>query len=166
MIYTTTFDTSLCSIILAGNEEGLCHLHLNTGEGKRQFVIDEEWIEDRTFFTDTIQQINEYMAGKRQQFKVKLNPHGTDFQKRVWHELAMINYGELASYKEIANAIGNPNSARAVGMANSKNPIPLIIPCHRVVGATGKLTGFAHGLAIKEKLIALEQAQRSFAVQT
>ncbi|OEU71216.1 MAG: cysteine methyltransferase [Desulfuromonadales bacterium C00003068] len=158
MIYTTTFDTPYCSIILAGNEEGLCHLHLDTGEGKRQFVIDEEWIEDRTFFTDVIQQINEYMTGKRQQFKVKLNPHGTVFQKRVWHELTMIGYGELESYKEVARAIGNPNGARAVGMANSKNPIPLIIPCHRVVGANGKLTGFAHGLAIKEKLIVLEQA--------
>ncbi|MBW2187870.1 MAG: methylated-DNA--[protein]-cysteine S-methyltransferase [Deltaproteobacteria bacterium] len=137
MIYTTTFDTPYCSIILAGNEEGLCHLHLDTGE---------------------VQQINEYMTGKRQQFKVKLNPHGTVFQKRVWHELTMIGYGELESYKEVACAIGNPNGARAVGMANSKNPIPLIIPCHRVVGANGKLTGFAHGLAIKEKLIVLEQA--------
>lgn len=158
MIYTTTFDTPLCSIILAGNKEGLCHLHLDTGEGKRQFIIDEEWIEDRTFFADTIQQINEYVAGKRQQFKVKLNPHGTYFQKRVWHELTTIDYGELASYKEIARAVGNSNGARAVGMANSKNPIPLFIPCHRVVGTNGKLTGFAHGLAIKEKLIALEHA--------
>lgn len=160
MIYTTTFDTPICSIILVGNEEGLSHLHLNTGEGTRQFVGDKEWREDRLFFADTIHQINEYMAGERQQFDIKLNPQGTDFQKKVWHELTTIGYGELASYKEIACAIGNPNSARAVGMATSKNPLALIIPCHRIVGAKGQLTGFAHGLAIKETLITFEHAQR------
>lgn len=161
MIYTTTFNTLFCPIILVGTKEGLCHLHLDTGEGKRQFFVHEEWIENPTFFTDTVSQINEYMAGQRQQFEVKLNPHGTDFQKQVWHELTTIGYGKLASYKEIARAIGNPNGARAVGMANSKNPIPLIIPCHRIIGAKGQLTGFAHGLAIKAKLIAFEQAQRT-----
>lgn len=165
MIYTTTFVTPFCPIILVGNEEGLCHLHLDTGEGKRQFVVDDEWCEDRSFFANTIDQINDYMSGKRQQFEVKLNPQGTRFQKRVWHQLTTIGYGELVSYKQIALAVGNPNGARAVGMANSKNPIPLLIPCHRVVAANGKLTGFAHGLVIKEKLIALERAQRSFTVQ-
>ncbi|MBU3914125.1 methylated-DNA--[protein]-cysteine S-methyltransferase, partial [bacterium] len=81
----------------------------------------------------------------------------TEFQKKVWLELSKIAHGSLCTYKDIAIAIGNEKAVRAVGMANSKNPIPIIIPCHRVIGSNGKLTGFAHGLAMKEKLIQLEK---------
>jgi methylated-DNA-[protein]-cysteine S-methyltransferase len=88
---------------------------------------------------------------------VTINPGGTEFQKKVWKELAGIPYGELRTYKEIAGAMGTENASRAVGMANSRNPIPLIVPCHRVIGTNGKLTGFAHGLAMKERLINFEQ---------
>lgn len=156
MMYYTKFETRFCEIILVGNEDGLSHLHLNTGQGKRRFEISEEWILNPDFFTDTINQINEYFSGKRTTFNVTVNPRGTDFQKKVWRELSKIAHGDLCTYKDIAKAIGNENASRAVGMANSKNPIPLIVPCHRVIGANGKLTGFAHGVAIKEKLIHLE----------
>ncbi len=155
-MYYTRFNTSLCEIILAGDEEGLCHLHLNTGEGKRKFEVLPEWIRNDIFFEEIKNQIDEYIAGTRREFTVRLNPQGTDFQKKVWQKLSKIPFGELRSYKDIASSIGNEKASRAVGMANSMNPIPLIVPCHRVVGASGKLTGFAHGLEIKAKLIDLE----------
>ncbi len=158
MIYYTQFETPLCQIILAGNEAGLRHLHLNTGEGKRRFEISKGWVHDHAFFSNTVAQITEYFEGKRREFHVTLNPQGTDFQKRVWRRLSEIPYGELRTYKGIARAMGNEKAARAVGMANSHNPIPLIIPCHRVIGTDGGLTGFAHGLDMKERLIRMEQA--------
>ncbi len=156
MTYYTKFNTLFCEIILAGNETGLSNIHLNTGTGKRVFELSKDWIKNDDFFEETVKQINQYLSGKRKQFTVTLNPIGTDFQKRVWNELSKIPFGEVCSYKDIAIAIGSQNGARAVGMANSKNPLPLIVPCHRVIGESGKLTGFAHGLDIKEKLIRLE----------
>ncbi len=156
MMYYTRFETPLCEIILAGNEKGLSRLHLNTGKGKRDFKISKEWNLNHSFFAEPIKQIKAYFDGNRKEFNVTLNPQGTAFQKKVWHELSGIAYGDLRTYKDIAKAVGNENASRAVGMANSKNPIPLIIPCHRVIGSNGKLTGFAHGLAIKKKLIDFE----------
>lgn len=152
-MYYTRFDTRFCEIILVGDEEGLSHLHLNTGEGKRFFEISDEWIKNDDYFSDTRVQIEEYLSGTRKNFNVRINPNGTDFQKKVWSQLYNIPYGMVRTYKDIAEVIGNANASRAVGMANSKNPIPLIIPCHRVIGTNGNLTGFAHGLAIKEKII-------------
>lgn len=156
-MYYTRFDSPLCEIILVGDGDGLANLHLNTGEGKRNFEIPEDWALNPDFFEDTVKQIKEYIYGKRIRFNVKLNLRGTDFQRTVWHKLCEIPYGELRTYKDVAEAIGNQKAARAVGMANSKNPVPLIIPCHRVIGSNGKLTGFAHGLSIKETMINLEQ---------
>jgi len=158
-MYYSRFNTRFCEVILAGNNRGLTHLHLNTGEGSRQFEINPLWRMDQEFFECAKTQILEYFDGKRQSFTVAVNPCGTDFQKKVWKALCMIPYGSLRSYADIAAAIGNEKAARAVGAANGKNPIPLIIPCHRVVGADGSLTGFAHGVRIKEKLIKLEQGQ-------
>lgn len=155
-MYYTRFHTKFCEIILVGDEEGLAHLHLNTGEGKRTFDIDQDWIREDEFFKTAIKQIQVYFEGDRIDFDIKLNPKGTDYQKKVWQALREIPYGEVWTYKEVAAHIGNEKASRAVGMANSKNPIPLIVPCHRVIGANGKLTGFAHGLAIKEKLINFE----------
>jgi len=152
-MYYTRFDTRFCEIILAGDEIGLSHLHLNTGEGKRSFEISDEWTRNDDYFSDTRHQIEEYLSGTRKNFDVRLNPKGTDFQKKVWTQLRTVPYGEVRTYKDIAEAIGNADASRAVGMANSKNPIPLIIPCHRIIGTNGKLTGFAHGLAIKERII-------------
>ncbi len=111
----------------------------------------------RQFFKDHEKQITEYFSGTRSRFTILLNPQGTAFQKKTWQALSAIPFGEVRSYKEIATAIGNPQASRAVGMANSRNPIPLIIPCHRVVGSNGTLTGFAHGLNAKKSLLDFEK---------
>ncbi|QSH40217.1 methylated-DNA--[protein]-cysteine S-methyltransferase [Lentisphaerota bacterium ZTH] len=157
MKFYTRFKTVFCEVILVGDDNGLCNLHLNTGEGKRHFEISEDWKRNDEFFSKEIRQIKEYFEGKRTSFSIKTNPAGSEFQKRVWQALAEIPYGEVRSYKDIAKTVGNSKACRAVGMANSKNPLPLIIPCHRVIGADGKLTGFAQGLDIKEKLLKLEE---------
>lgn len=101
-------------------------------------------------------QLEEYFAGRLKKFSLPLAPEGTDFMQAVWKELERIPYGGTASYKQIAGRIGRPGAARAVGMANNKNPIAIIIPCHRVVGADGRLVGYAGGLDVKKALLALE----------
>ena len=107
-----------------------------------------------------VKELEEYFQGKRKEFTVPCGPEGTDFQKRVWEALTRIPYGETRTYKEIAVEIGNPGASRAVGMANNKNPVPIIIPCHRVIGSDGKLTGYAGGLEVKEFLQNLERENR------
>ncbi len=104
-----------------------------------------------------IKQLNEYLSGTRKTFDLPLEPTGTAFQKSVWSELQRIPYGTTLNYKQLAQNIGNPNAARAVGNANNKNPIIIFIPCHRVIGKNGSLTGFAAGLDVKEKLLELEK---------
>lgn len=156
MKYYTIFNTPLCEIILAGNERGLSNLHLNTGIGPRRFKIADDWERNDIFFSDIRSQIEKYFKGECREFRVALNPKGTDFQKTVWRELTKISYGEVRTYNDIARAIGKDNASRAVGNANSRNPIPLIVPCHRVIGSNGNLTGFAHGLKTKESLLRLE----------
>jgi methylated-DNA-[protein]-cysteine S-methyltransferase len=157
MMYYTYYNSEICQLILVGDENGLSHIHMNTDERKRTFEILDEWIEDVDFFADTIKQLESYISGERREFDIVLNPSGTAFQKQVWDKLITIPYGEVRSYKEIAIMIGNEKASRAVGMANGKNPIPIIIPCHRVIGSNGGLTGYAFGLAIKEKLLDLEK---------
>ncbi|MDF2155213.1 methylated-DNA--[protein]-cysteine S-methyltransferase [Vibrio sp. CAU 1672] len=109
--------------------------------------------------SQTVTQLGEYFAGQRSHFDLPLAATGTDFQMRVWQALTTIPYGETWSYQELANAIGNPNAVRAVGLANGKNPISIVVPCHRVVGKSGKLTGYAGGVERKRRLLALEQGQ-------
>lgn len=104
-----------------------------------------------------VKELEEYFQGKRKEFTVPCVPEGTDFQKRVWEALIQIPYGETRTYKEIAAAAGNSKASRAVGMANNRNPIPIIIPCHRVIGTNGSLTGYAGGLKAKEYLLKLER---------
>ncbi len=106
---------------------------------------------------NVINQINEYLEGNRKEFKVDINLKGTDFQKKVWYALCDIPYGETRTYKEIAIAVGNEKASRAIGMANNKNPISIIVPCHRVIGSNGKLVGYAGGLDMKEDLLKLEK---------
>jgi methylated-DNA-[protein]-cysteine S-methyltransferase len=105
-------------------------------------------------------QIKEYFDGKRKQFKLPLAMHGTEFQLAVWHALQDIPYGETRSYKEIAASIGRPKAVRAVGMANNRNPISIIVPCHRVIGHDGKLVGYGGGLPLKQYLLELERATK------
>ena len=114
--------------------------------------------------TEVARQIAEFFAGKRQVFDFPLAPRGSDFQKRVWAELVKIPFGETISYGELARRTGNPKASRAVGRANATNPIALIVPCHRVIGSNGKLTGFGGGLPVKEALLGLEARQLRLAV--
>ena len=106
-------------------------------------------------------QLDEYFIGERKSFDLPLAPKGTEFQKKVWDALKEIPYGETRTYGEIAETVGNPKAARAVGMANNRNPIAIIVPCHRVVGANGKLVGYAGGMEQKEKLLHLEKTGES-----
>jgi len=107
---------------------------------------------------NVVAQIKEYFAGKRKQFKLPLDMHGTEFQMAVWQALQKIPYGETRSYKEIAVSIGRPKAVRAVGMANNRNPISIIVPCHRVIGQDGKLVGYGGGLLLKQFLLELERS--------
>jgi len=105
---------------------------------------------------EAYRQLSEYFRGERLAFSLPLNPNGTDFQRSVWHSLTKIPFGTTASYKAVAASIGCPGGARAVGMANNKNPLPIVVPCHRVIGVTGSLVGYASGIAIKRRLLAIE----------
>ena len=160
MLYYTSFTTHLCPIILVGNQKGIHMLHLETGEGKRKFTIKNEWQRDDVIFREAKQQIDAYCHGELHDFTLPILPAGTDFQQKVWKELTNIPYGEIYTYGQVAEKIGNKKGSRAVGTANGKNPIPLLIPCHRVIGANGSLAGFAHGLTIKKKLIDFEAEHR------
>ncbi len=106
----------------------------------------------------TRHQLEEYFAGQRREFDLPLEPRGTEFQRRVWQRLTRIAYGDTTTYGALAKDLGNPQGSRAVGLANGSNPIPIVIPCHRVIGADGSLTGFGGGLAIKSALLELERS--------
>ena len=125
-----------------------------------QKVFNGKW--DKKFLSeiilDAFRQLEEYFEGKRKDFNLPLNPKGTSFQQKVWSCLYSIPYGETRTYKDIAKQVGDENASRAVGNANNKNPVPIFIPCHRVIGADGSLTGYAGGLKLKEKLLNLEKS--------
>lgn len=115
-----------------------------------------DWVKNKSVFEEVCRQLEAYFSGKLQQFSLELNPSGTDFQKKVWKALCTIPFGTTINYGELAEKIDNPKASRAVGLANGKNPIPIIIPCHRVIGKNRTLTGFGGGLEIKTKLLELE----------
>lgn len=154
-MYYDIIESPIGPILLAGNKEGLKHLIFIKGEKKME--IPEDWIENKEFFREAARQLEDYFSGKLQSFNLELDPEGTDFQKSVWKALCEIPYGETRTYKEIAVSIGKPKAYRAVGLANNRNPIAIIVPCHRVIGADGKLTGYASGLDVKEFLLKLEE---------
>jgi methylated-DNA-[protein]-cysteine S-methyltransferase len=116
------------------------------------------WQRHDRAFVDVATQLKEYFEGRRREFELPLAPEGTPFQLRVWNALLEIPYGETISYGELAARIGDRSASRAVGLANGSNPLPIVIPCHRVIGSNGKLTGYGGGLPIKERLLALEGA--------
>lgn len=145
-------------LLLAGDENGLSIIQFETDTNPLK--PDSSWIEDDSFFQNAIKQLNEYFHAKRESFDLKINPQGTEFQQKVWQQLQTIPYGETCSYLDLANKLGDRNYTRAVGGANNKNPLPIVIPCHRVIGKSGKLVGFASGLEIKEKLLRLESKQQ------
>jgi methylated-DNA-[protein]-cysteine S-methyltransferase len=117
-------------------------------------------LEETPLIREAADQLIEYLEGKRKTFSIKLNPKGTEFQRKVWKALCDIPYGETRSYKQIAEVVGNKNASRAIGMANHNNPIMCIIPCHRVIGANGSLVGYAGGLETKAGLLKLEENYR------
>jgi methylated-DNA-[protein]-cysteine S-methyltransferase len=155
----THIESPAGTLLLAIGDEGLQLISFPDGRHARQ--PEPDWREDRKPLEPVIRQLNAYFAGKLQEFDLTLDPHGTPFQLSVWKRLLDIPYGETISYGELARRIGNPAASRAVGLANGSNPIPIVIPCHRVIGSNGKLTGYGGGLPTKEKLLALERKQLS-----
>jgi methylated-DNA-[protein]-cysteine S-methyltransferase len=153
----TQLDSPLGPLLLVADASGLCQV--NFARNGRNAPANPGWREDASAFAQPIRQLSAYFAGELETFDLPLAPQGTPFQQKVWDELLNIPYGETISYGELAKRIGNPNASRAVGLANGSNPIPIIIPCHRVIGSNGKLTGYGGGLPIKEKLLALERRQ-------
>lgn len=119
---------------------------------------DDAVVNETGLIRDMAAQLEEYLEGKRKSFDIALKLEGTPFQKAVWHALTNIPYGETRSYKEIAAIIGRPKACRAVGMANNRNPVAIVIPCHRVIGANGKMVGYAGGIDIKERLLEIERS--------
>ena len=152
----TYMETPVGQLMLAGEGEVLHYLSFPSG--KMCFKPKPDWDYHAAAFKQTRHQIDDYFAGQLKRFDLALAPSGTEFQRQVLGALQKIPFGQMRSYKDIAEAIGRPNSMRAVGAANGRNPIPLIIPCHRVVGADGSLTGFGGGLDTKAFLLRLEGA--------
>ncbi|MBL8210246.1 MAG: methylated-DNA--[protein]-cysteine S-methyltransferase [Bryobacterales bacterium] len=144
-------------LLVAGDEEGLRAVLFQ--QGPKAAEPEADWELDEGVMPEAVEQLAEYFAGERREFSVKVAPRGTAFQLRVWQELQRIEYGETISYGELATRVGNPKASRAVGLANGQNPISIIVPCHRVVGANGKLTGYGGGLPIKEALLRLEKGR-------
>lgn len=151
MINYFCYDTEIGRTKISEKDEKIIGLVFS--DYKKEDEIEKE--------TDAIRktylQLKEYLSGKRKNFDIEIEMIGTEFQKKVWKELLNIPYGETRSYKDIAIAIGNEKACRAVGNANNKNPIAIIVPCHRVVGSNGSMTGYAGGLDIKEKLLKIEK---------
>jgi methylated-DNA-[protein]-cysteine S-methyltransferase len=155
-----TMKSPIGPLLLAGDEGGLRLVHFATG--RRPKSPQRDWIEDRAPWKEVIRQLDAYFEGKLKDFDLPLVLDGTEFQLLVWNNLRKIPYGETVSYGQLARRIGSPDAARAVGLANGSNPIPIIIPCHRVIGSNGDLTGFGGGLPVKKQLLALESRQLSF----
>ncbi len=156
-MYYDFFETGLIgTLTLAGDEAGLKHIKLE--KEKNPIIIRDDWKKKPDFFAPLKAQLRAYFKRELKHFDIPLAPVGTPFQLKVWQALRSIPYGELVSYKTIAKAIGNPKAVRAVGGANGKNPISIIVPCHRVIGSDGSLTGFGGGLQTKKRLIDLERS--------
>lgn len=158
-------DTPIGPLLIAGDQESI-HVIGFPKNGKPQRP-EAGWTESASGpLAEAVRQLREYFAGKRTDFDLPLAPEGTDFQRKVWRKLQEIPYGETISYGELARRVGNPKASRAVGSANGKNRIPIVIPCHRVIAGDGSLGGFGGGLSTKEKLLALEATRKGAATRT
>ena len=155
-VWYTLLDTPLGALFIAGTTQGLTHVEFQDGE--RPLRPQPEWQEDRGVLDEARRQLRAYFEGRRQRFTLSVAPEGTPFQQRVWRELQAIPWGTTTTYREIAERLGQPAAVRAVGHANGRNPIAIVIPCHRVVGANGRLTGYAGGVATKRRLLQHEGA--------
>jgi methylated-DNA-[protein]-cysteine S-methyltransferase len=160
LYYSLLDDTPVGPLLLAGNHDGL-HV-LAFGVGSRPRAIEPSWLPDTAgILAGVRRELDEYFAGRLTNFTTPVVFEGTRFQHQVWSELCRIPYGETISYMELARRIKNPRAVRAVGLANGANPIAIIVPCHRVIGANGSLTGFGGGIPTKRALLELEQGQRT-----
>ena len=162
-IFYSHMETPIGKLLVASSEKGLVRI-MFSHEGKVDSVSllkkehpEETLVEDRGKNLLVIKQLEEYFNGSRTVFSLPLDIRGTEFQKSVWDALKKVPYGETRSYGEIARSIGKPKAARAVGNANRKNPIPIVIPCHRIIGSDGSMTGFGGGIPLKKKLLELER---------
>jgi methylated-DNA-[protein]-cysteine S-methyltransferase len=153
----TIYESPIGQLQIAADEQGLRFIDF-----ARSHHDPSAWRRKDRELRVFVDELDQYFAGKLHHFGVPLAPQGTPFQQLVWRTLLEIPYGDTWSYGDLAKRIGKPNAARAVGLANGSNPIPIIIPCHRVIGSNGKLTGYGGGLPIKEKLLALEVASKPF----
>lgn len=150
----TYLDSPVGPFLVAGDEEAIFFTSFTTGHQQR--LPGKDWTEDARPLSYAVEQLSAYFKGEAVNFSVPLNPQGTNYQHRVWKALQDIPFGQTASYGEIAEKLGNKNASRAVGSANRANHLPILIPCHRVIGANGTLTGFGGGLDTKQILLALE----------
>lgn len=151
------FESPIGQLLLAGSNSTL--LLLGLPQGKLKQIPQAHWLHDPNTFAECKRQLSEYFAGQRKDFKLEYIIQGTEFKRNVLNKVAQIPYGKTASYSEIAKLIKNPAAIRAVGGANATNPLPIIVPCHRVIGKNGSLTGFGGGLPTKRYLLELEDAQ-------
>jgi methylated-DNA-[protein]-cysteine S-methyltransferase len=153
----TTMNSPIGELLLVGDGDTLSGLYMQ--DGKKPSKIAGDWKASAAPFADVKTQLEEYFAGARTTFDIPLAAEGAPFEREVWHALEEIPYGETVSYGEIARRVGQPTAARAVGTANGRNPIAVIVPCHRVIGADGSLTGYGGGLERKRLLLELERGQ-------
>ena len=153
-MYYCYIESPIGELLLAGENDELTMIGFPTGTMRRE--PERDWIQNDKPFVEAARQLSEYFAGERHEFDLPLRLNGTEFQLLVLDELQRIPYGETTSYGDIAKRIGRPKAVRAVGAANGRNPIPIIVPCHRVIGSGGALTGFGGGLDTKKALLQLE----------
>jgi len=158
MIYYQYVKSPVGKLLVAGDEKGL-HL-INFPRNGKPSLPESGWIENLKPLQETLRQLEAYFAGKLKAFSLDICLNVTPFQKKVLTALRQVPYGETISYGELAKNIGNPKASRAVGQANARNPIPIVIPCHRVIGSNGKLTGFGGGIEVKQTLLDLEKQYR------
>lgn len=161
--YYSTIESPLGRILVQGNGDFLTGLYMPEHKGWEG--PDAAWKQSDAPFAEVRRQLAEYFAGERQQFDVPLRLAGTPFQQRVWQELTRIPFGKTITYAELARRVGNPSASRAVGHANGRNPISILVPCHRVVGADGKLTGYAGGVDKKRWLLDWERRNSVVSLQ-
>lgn len=154
MSWYSVAETPIGPLLLVAREEGLVRVHFSP------FELPEDIPRDDKRLGRVIRQLDEYFASKRKEFELDLAPRGTEFQLAVWNALRTIRYGQTRSYSQVAQQIGRPAAVRAVGAANGANPLPIVIPCHRVIGSSGSLTGFGGGIDMKRRLLDLEAGYR------
>jgi methylated-DNA-[protein]-cysteine S-methyltransferase len=157
MVYFTTYESPIQELKLLSDGRSLIGLYMMSERHSLQQQSD--WVEDDSVapFSETKRQLDEYFAGELTEFDLPIQLHGTEFQQKVWEVLKTISYGVTMSYGELAKLINQPNASRAVGLANGKNPVSIVVPCHRVIGANGKLTGYGGGIERKQWLLSHER---------